>query len=70
MERNMGSLDKIMRLIAAVVVIVLYFLNVISGTVAITLLVVSGIFIITAFLNFCPLYLPFGINTHKTEKGK
>ena len=59
----MGTFDRIMRLIAAAVIIVLYFMNVISGTVAIVLLVFAGIFILTSLISFCPLYLPFGIST-------
>lgn len=63
MQPNMGTLDRVMRLIAAAIVIVLYFMNVISGGVAIALLVFAGIFILTSIISFCPLYLPFGIST-------
>ena len=63
MKKNMGKLDSYLRIIAAIVVAMLYFTNVISGTVAIVLLIVAAIFIITGFVNFCPLYLPFGIST-------
>ncbi|HLP50576.1 MAG TPA: DUF2892 domain-containing protein [Chitinophagales bacterium] len=63
MQSNMGTFDRIMRLIAAAIVIVLYFMNVISGGVAIALLVFAGIFILTSVISFCPLYLPFGIST-------
>lgn len=65
MKKNMGTLDKTVRILAAVVIIILYFLNQISGTVAIISLVVAVAFIITSFLNFCPMYLPFGISTKK-----
>lgn len=61
----MGNIDRIIRVLIALVVIALYFANVISGTVAIVLLVLSGIFILTSLISFCPLYLPFGINTCK-----
>ena len=63
MKKNMGTIDKVVRILIALVVIGLYFANVISGTVAIVLLVLSAIFIITSLLSSCPLYLPFGINT-------
>ncbi len=67
MKPNMGTLDRIMRLAAAAIVIVLYFMNVISGMVAIVLLVFAGIFILTSLISFCPLYLPFGLSTKKDK---
>lgn len=68
MKRNMGTIDKVVRILIALVVIGLYFANVISGTVAIVLLILSAIFILTSLLSFCPLYLPFGINTDKKKE--
>ncbi len=68
MKPNLGNTDKIVRIIAAILIGVLYFANLISGTTAIVLLVVSGILILTSFLSFCPLYFPFGISTIKKEK--
>jgi hypothetical protein len=67
MKKNMGTVDKIIRLIVAATFIVLYFTNVISGTLGIVLLILAIVFAITSFLSFCPLYLPFGINTGKKE---
>lgn len=67
MKPNMGTLDRVMRLAAAAIVIALYFMNVISGTVAIGLLVLAGIFILTSLISFCPLYLPFGLSTKKEK---
>jgi hypothetical protein len=64
----MGTIDKVVRILIALVVIGLYFANVISGTVAIVLLILSAIFILTSLLSFCPLYLPFGINTDKKKE--
>ena len=63
MKKNMGSVDRIVRILIAAVIIALYFTNVISGTVATVLLIVAGIFILTGFISVCPLYLPFGIST-------
>ena len=68
MKTNMGTLDRIARFIAAAIVIALYFMNIISGTLAIVLLVFAGIFILTSFMSFCPLYLPFGISTKEEKK--
>ncbi len=65
MKANMGNADKVVRVLLAVVIAALYFTNVISGTVAIVLLVLAVIFIATSFISFCPLYLPFGISTRK-----
>lgn len=63
----MGNIDRIIRVLIALVVIALYFANVISGTVAIVLLALSGIFILTSLISFCPLYTIFGINTCKKK---
>ena len=68
MKKNMGTIDKVIRILVALVIAGLYFMNIISGTVAIILLVLASIFILTSFIGFCPLYLPFGISTRKKEK--
>ncbi|MES2873820.1 MAG: DUF2892 domain-containing protein [Daejeonella sp.] len=68
MIKNMGNLDRILRFVIAIVIAVLYYTNVISGTNAIILLVVSVAFIITSFIGFCPLYSPFGIRTKRTNQ--
>lgn len=68
MKKNMGTVDKVVRILVAIVIAGLYFANVISGTVAIVLLVLAGVFILTSFMSFCPLYAPFGISTRKKEK--
>lgn len=69
MKKNMGNADKIIRIIVAAVIAVLYFTNVISGTLAIVAGIVAVIFVLTSFMSFCPLYVPFGINTCKRKKG-
>jgi len=64
MKKNMGAADRLLRILVAVAIIVVYFTTAwVSGTLAIILLALSGIFILTSFISFCPLYLPFGINT-------
>ncbi|XOV94783.1 MAG: DUF2892 domain-containing protein [Bacteroidota bacterium] len=67
MKKNMGTIDRIARIIIGVLIIVLYYTGVISGTLAIVLGVLAAIFIITSFISFCPLYFPFGISTRKKE---
>lgn len=65
MKKNMGLTDKLIRIIAAIVIAVLYFTNQISGTTAIILGVIAVAFVATSFISFCPLYIPFGISTCK-----
>ena len=67
MKKNMGTADKLARILVAVIIIALYFTEVISGTLAIVLLVFAGIFILTSLLSVCPLYPIFGINTSKKK---
>jgi len=59
----MGTIDKAVRLTLAAVVLLLYYTNVISGTLALVLLAVAIIFAVTSLLGVCPLYIPFGIST-------
>ena len=65
MKKNMGAIDRIVRILIAVVVAVLYFTHVISGTLGIILLIVAGILVLTSVVGLCPLYLLFGFNTDK-----
>ncbi len=67
MKKNMGTIDKSVRIMIAAVVVLLFFTNVISGTLAYVLLALSAVFVLTSFLSFCPLYLPFGLSTRKKE---
>ena len=69
MKKNMGNADRIIRIIVAVIIVALYFTNVISGTIGIILLVAAGIFVLTSLVSFCPLYAPFGLSTCKTKEG-
>jgi hypothetical protein len=65
MKKNMGTIDKVIRILVAVVFAVLFFTNVITGTLGIILLVLAVVFVLTSLISFCPLYWPFGINTSK-----
>ena len=69
MKKNMGAADKVIRLVVAAIIVGLYSFDVISGTLAIVLLILGGIFTLTSLISFCPLYLPFGINTRKENKN-
>ncbi len=68
LKPNMGTLDRVARIIAASIVVILYFTNIISGTVAIILLVFAGILLLTSALSFCPLYLSFRFSTKQEKK--
>lgn len=65
MKKNMGSADRLIRILVAVLIAILYFTNQISGTAAIVLGLLALVFVATSFISFCPLYLPFGISTKK-----
>ena len=67
MKRNMGTIDRTVRILAAIAIFILYYFAVISGTLAIVLLIVAAMFIFTSLMGFCPLYYPFGIKTCKTS---
>jgi hypothetical protein len=63
---NMGNTDRILRVVVALVFAGLYFTGTVSGTAGMILLALGVIFLLTSFVSFCPLYLPFKIST----KGK
>lgn len=63
MKANMGNLDRVIRVMIAVIIGVLYAAGIISGTLGIVLLAVAVIFVLTSLVRVCPLYLPFGLST-------
>ena len=65
MHKNMGIIDRTIRILLAVAVALLWWSGQISGTVAIVLGVFAGIFLLTSVVSFCPLYAPFGLSTCK-----
>ncbi len=68
MNKNMGNLDRIFRLVIAVTFAILFFTKIIPGTIGIVLMVLAVVFLLTSFIGFCPLYAPFGINTCGNKK--
>lgn len=68
MKANMGTVDRVIRLLVAIVISILYFTNVITGTLGVVLLIVSGVFVITSVAGTCPLYIPLGLRTNKPAK--
>lgn len=67
MKKNMGSTDKIIRILIAIVIGGLYYTGTISGILALVLGVFAVIFVLTSLISFCPLYLPLGISTCKKK---
>ena len=65
LKRNMGTLDRVIRLVIAAVIAILYFTGNLSGLAAIILGILAIIFVVTSFVGFCPGYLPFGLSTRK-----
>jgi hypothetical protein len=68
MKQNLGSLDRILRVLAALVIAILYVAGQISGTAAVVLGVFAVIFLLTSSLGFCPLYVPIKFSTKKEKK--
>ena len=66
MKKNMSKTDGIIRLIVAIAIIALWYFGVIGGVLLTVLSVVAVIFIVTGFINFCPLYAAFRIRTRKS----
>ena len=68
MKKNIGFADRMIRIIVTIVIAVLFFTNVISGTLGIILLVLAGVFLLTSMISFCPLYTLVGVSTCPKEK--
>ncbi len=63
MTANMGNIDRIVRVVVALVIAVLIFTNVLSGALAWIAGILAVVFLATSAIGFCPLYLPFRIKT-------
>jgi uncharacterized membrane protein len=72
MKKNMGMMDRTLRVLVALLVVVLYYMQWINGTTAIVLLIVAGVFILTSFIGICPLYSLLGWSSKgkNTDPGK
>lgn len=67
MKKNVGNVDRFIRFLVAVVIVVLYVTEIISGTLGVILLLVAGVFILTSFISICPGYLLLGLSTRKRK---
>ena len=63
MKKNVGTADKVIRIIIALIIAALFYFKIITGTLGIILLVFAGILVLTSFISFCGLYTLLGINT-------
>lgn len=63
MKKNMGTTDRIFRVVVAAVIAALYFTGTLTGTLGLVLLVLAGVFVATSLVSFCPLYTLVGLNT-------
>ncbi len=68
MKKNMGSADRIIRLLIAAVIALLYYSGIVSGTLGIVLLILALVFVATSLISFCPLYALFGMSTCPVKK--
>lgn len=69
MKKNMGSADRAIRAIVALVVAYLIYAGTLTGVWAIVAGIAAGVFLLTSIVSFCPLYAPFGMSTCKTKAG-
>lgn len=63
MTPNVGTVDRIVRVLIAAMIGVLYWQGVISGTLGTVLAVLAVIFVLTSAISFCPLYSLVGLST-------
>lgn len=70
MKKNMNSIDKLIRLFLAIILIVLFYKEVLTGTLGLIALVLALVLTITSLISFCPLYTLFGISTCKKPDTK
>jgi hypothetical protein len=68
MKKNMGTVDRVLRAVLALVMVGLYFGNIVTGTLGIVLMAAAGIFLLTSLISFCPLYTLIGFNTCPAKK--
>jgi len=70
MKKNMGSVDRLIRVMIAFMLITFYLTGIVTGTVGIVLIALSIVFVLTSLVAVCPLYLPFGLSTLRKKFTK
>jgi uncharacterized membrane protein len=68
MKKNMGTADRIIRMLIAAVFVLLYYSGIVTGLLGIILLILALVFVATSFISFCPLYAMFGMSTCPVKK--
>ena len=69
MKPNVGNIDKIIRIVLALVFAALYFTGTVTGITGYILLALGGIFVLTSLVSFCPIYALVGLNTCPVKKA-
>ena len=69
MKKNIGSFDRVSRIVFALIAALVYITNQISGTTAIIIGLFATILLLTGFVGFCPVYVPLKISTRKESKN-
>lgn len=69
MKVNVGSVDRIVRIVLAAIFAALYFTGTVTGILGIVLLVLGAIFVVTSLVRFCPIYAIVGLSTCPTKKA-
>lgn len=65
MKKNLGITERIIRVLIAIVIAACFFTHIITGLVGVILLILAGIFVLTSFISFCPIWAVLGIHTNK-----
>ncbi len=68
MKKNMGSADRVIRIILAAIFAALYFTGTVPGTLGLVLVILGGVFLLTSVVSFCPLYSIVGLSTCPVKK--
>ncbi|MBX7125103.1 MAG: DUF2892 domain-containing protein [Cyclobacteriaceae bacterium] len=68
MKKNVGNVDRIIRIVLALIMGILYFTGTVGGTVGLILLVLAGVFVLTSLVSYCPIYSLVGLNTCPKDK--
>jgi hypothetical protein len=69
MKKNMGSADRMIRIVVAIILAALYFTGTVTSTLGIVLVVIAGVFTLTSVISFCPLYSIVGLSTCPVQKN-
>lgn len=67
MKKNMGNIDRAVRILLAAVFAALYFTGTVTGTLGLVLVILGGVFVLTSLVSFCPLYAIVGLSTCPTK---